>query len=309
MQMNKKLTILDVDTGIDDALAIAYAVHSSELELVAITTTYGNVTADEALRNTAIVLEKLGNTTLPVYRGAEGPLYRQKKRFARHVHGENGIGNVTADEPNRLYAEQHAADFIIEQARSYPGEITLITVGPLTNLAIALQKEPELGSLLKQVITMGGAVRVPGNVNPAAEANIFSDPDAAALVFKSGLPLTLVGLDVTLATLLPSAEVEKWRVTHPGVGEFFADMVEFYINYYKSGYPDITGCALHDPLAVGVAVDATFVTSIPLHIVVGTEGEDNARTIEVLDGEPNCHVCVEVQAERFLQHFLSKVLG
>lgn len=300
--------ILDVDTGVDDALAIAYAIRSPELDVLGLTTTFGNITVEEAARNSLIVLEKLGRSDVPVVRGAEQPLKRIKTEYPRHIHGENGLGGAPLSEPAGKPLPEHAADFVIRQVRSRPNELTLVFVGPLTNLALAVQKDPGIVPLVNRVVIMGGAVRAPGNVSPYAEANIYSDPEAADIVFRAGFPLTVVGLDVTMKTLLPRSRVRQWRETSGELGKFFADMTEFYIDFYEEGYPGIGGCALHDPLAIGVVIDPSFVTEEPMRVKVVTEGEELARTAEVRGEEPNVRVCTSVQAERFLEHFTSRVI-
>lgn len=308
MHTKSQLTILDVDTGVDDALAIAYAVHSPELKMLGLTTCFGNVTVDEAARNSLILLERLGRSDIPVFKGADVPLQRQKRTHPRHIHGEHGLGEAAFEQPLGKPNDQHAVDYIIEQLERYPQQVTLVMVGPLTNLALALEKAPQLAQLVHKVVIMGGAVRTHGNVTSSAEANIHSDPEAADKVFRAGLPLTVVGLDVTMKTLLPLSEVERWRERLPDIGGFFGDMTAFYIQFYESVYPGIGGCALHDPLAIGVAIDPTLVRELPLNVIVETEGDEVGRTRELSEGDPTCHVCVEVDAERFVDHFLSRVL-
>jgi purine nucleosidase len=303
-----KPIILDVDTGIDDALAMAYALNSPELELLAFTTCFGNVSVQEATRNTLAVLEKAGKK-VPVYAGADQSFNgRKKTRSAKHVHGEDGLGNTLKQEPMAKGESQFAPDFIVQQLKDRPHEITIITVGPLTNLALAIQRAPEIIPLVKEVVVMGGAVKVPGNVNAYAEANIFADPEAAEFVLSSGLPVHLVGLDVTMQTLLPKPKLDEWRAAGNDMARFLADMTEFYINYYESSYPDISGCALHDPLAVAVAIDPSFVSAETMNVKVVIEGEEAARTVGHPEGEPQVRVCTEVEAERFLDHFLSRVV-
>lgn len=302
-----KKVILDVDTGVDDAMAIAYAAHSPELELIGLTTCFGNITAPEATRNTLAVVESLGKD-IPVIEGAKETFRRgEKKQYSRHVHGEDGLGNALKAEPAGRPQPGHAADFIIEQVKRYPNEVTIISVGPLTNLALALEKAPELVSLIPEVIVMGGAVTVPGNVTPYGEANIVADPEAAAVVFGSGLPLTLVGLDVTMQTLLPRTLLNDWRASGRRDALFLAEMTEFYMEFYESCYPGIGGCGLHDPLAVGVAIDPTLVKIEPMRVTVVTEGEETGRTVGSPEGGPNIGVCTGVDAERFLRHFAGRI--
>ncbi|MCH1624569.1 nucleoside hydrolase [Ferdinandcohnia quinoae] len=303
-----KKVIFDVDTGIDDALAMAYALNSPELQVLGFTTCFGNVSVEEATRNTLAILE-LMEKSVPVYAGAAKPLVREPREgYAKRVHGEDGLGNVLDFNPTTKAEVMSAADFIIEQVKKLPHEITIIAVGPLTNLMLAIQKEPEIKSLIKEVVIMGGAVYVPGNKTPYAEANIITDPEAAEIVLSSGMPITLVGLDVTLQTLLPKSTLGKWRETNSVVAQFFANMTEFYMDFYESNYPGIGGCGLHDPLAVGVAIDSSFVETKTVNVRVITEGEEVGKTVPNLEVEPKVQVCTEVDADRFVQHFLERVI-
>ena len=304
-----KSIILDVDTGIDDALAIAYAAHSPELNILGLTACFGNIPVEEAVRNSQIILEKLGRTDIPVYAGAHESLKRgPRKVYARHVHGEDGLGNMLDRENPIEINEKNAIDFLIEQVKSNPGKITYICVGPLTNLALALQKAPEITNLFEEVIIMGGAVYRGGNITPHAEANIHCDPEAADLVFRSNLPLCLVGLDVTMKTLLSVEELSSWREKDKELGSFLADMTEFYIDFYKKANPGIKGCALHDPLAVGVAIDKSFVTLKQERLWVELEGDQVGKTCLNGKGRPLVNVCADVDEERFVEHFLSRII-
>jgi purine nucleosidase len=307
-----KAIILDVDTGIDDALAISYAIRSPELEVLGLTTCFGNVTVEEATRNTLLVLEHL-DSHVPVIQGADMPLFRPLKAKSAHVHGEDGIGNTLHSHPRREASQGHAAEFMVDQIKKRPNKVTLIAVGTLTNLALAIMKAPEIVHLVEKVVIMGGAVTVPGNVTAAAEANIHADPEAADYVFRSGIPITLVGLDVTMKTLLPLEKIQSWRDKNTKLSIFLANMTEFYINSYEGFYPGIGGCGLHDPLAVGVVIDPDFVKTAPMHVQVDLEGLDSiGRTVGDLRDQPahpaNMDVCMEVDAERFLTHFLSRVV-
>ena len=306
--MTVKPIILDVDTGVDDALAIAYAVRSPELEVLGLTTTFGNITVEEATRNSLVVLEKLGRSDVPVYQGSEQPLNRTKDEYPRQIHGEHGLGEAVFSAPAASKGNAHAVDFIIETVRGRKNEVTLVFVGPLTNLAHAVRKDPEIVGLVDRVVIMGGAARRRGNVSQYAEANIYSDPEAADVVFRSGLPITLVGLDVTMQTLLPMSQMPVWRAKDAELGGFFADMTEFYIRFYESAYPGIGGCGLHDPLAIGAVVKPELLETEPMRLVVELSGEELARTREVPGEHPNVDVCVKVDADGFLKHFLSRVI-
>ncbi|WP_026678347.1 nucleoside hydrolase [Fictibacillus gelatini] len=307
-----KRVIMDVDTGIDDALAICYAARSKSLEILGITTCFGNVSVEEATRNTLNVLDYL-ELDVPVAQGAGKPIFRHPiKEKASIVHGEDGLGNIHLPDPIKKPVEQHACQFIIEQVKKYPNEVSLIFVGPLTNLALTIMQEPEIVRLVDRVYIMGGAVTVPGNTTMAAEANIYADPEAAEYVFQSGIPITLIGLDVTMKTLLSLEEVEKWKRKNTRLSRFLADITEFYIGFYTNNHAGLKGCGLHDPLAVGVVIDPTFVETKALHVQVDLEGTHTfARTIadfrESSKAKPNVDVCLHVDADRFLKHFLKNI--
>lgn len=301
-----KPVILDVDTGIDDALAIAYALNSPQIELIGLTTCFGNGSIENTTRNTLVVLEQLGKS-VPVYTGADKPLIRPPKNFPTHVHGEDGLGNRVEKAPVMKAESEGAVDFILNQVKQRPHQITIIAVGPLTNLELSVQKEPEIVSLVKEVVIMGGAVFVKGNVTPYSEANVYADPHAAECVFSSGLPVTVVGLDVTMKTLLPNAVLADWRATGRVVSHFFADMTSFYMQAYETFHPGIGGCALHDPLAVGVVIDPSFVKKETWNVKVVIEGEEMGRTVPLAEGGPKIQVCTQVEAETFLNHFLGRL--
>ncbi|WP_316569567.1 nucleoside hydrolase [Neobacillus sp. YIM B06451] len=309
-----KKVILDVDTGIDDALAIAYAVNSEDIDLVGITTSFGNTSVDEATRNTLQLLELLGREDIPVCPGVEKPLFRPPlKEKAAFIHGDDGMGNHSLPLPKAKPSEKHSVEFIIEMIHKHPNEITLVFVASLANLALAVMKDPSIVEKVERVVIMGGAATVPGNATPAAEANIYADPEAAEYVFRSGLPVTMVGLDVTMQTLLPWEQLEVWRQKQTPLGDFMAHIVEFYINAYRNMYPNIKGCALHDPLAIGAVINPDFIKTKPMHIQVDCEGIHSVgRTIADLRSipanPPNVDVALEVDADGFLKHFLSVVV-
>ncbi len=305
-----KSVILDVDTGIDDSMAIAYAVHSPELDVLGITTVFGNITVEEATRNTLVVLDQL-ERPLPVYPGEAKPLLRDyTKPFARHIHGADGIGNQYREPSTRQAESLSGPEFIVQQIMANPGEITVIAVGPLTNIARALQLEPNIAQHIARLIVMNGAVTVPGNVTPYAEANTYSDPDAAALVFSSGMPVTLVGLDVTMQTLLTAAHLEQWRSLNTNLATFLADMTDFYMEAYKGVITSGRGCALHDPLAVSVAIDPTFVRTESYAVHVECTDQDSlGKTTGVHASQaPHIDVALDVDADRFVSHFLSRIV-
>ncbi len=197
---------------------------------------------------------------------------------------------------------------LLSRSKKRPHELTIIAVGPLTNIALALEKAPEIVPLIAELVIMGGAVYVRGNVSPYAEANIKSDPEAAKYVLHSGVKTTLVGLDVTMKTLLPHAQLEHWRASDNPLGPYLAQMTDFYMACYEGFQPGIGGCPLHDPLAVGIAIDSSFAQYEDVQVDVVTEGEKDGQTVANPEGTTKIRVCVGVENERFLDHFLNRMV-
>ena len=322
--MAKRKMILDLDTGVDDALAIAYALADPEVDLIGIVSSYGNNLLDVCAENSLKLLELLGHTDIPVFKGLPHSCttdHFDVMQVSKDIHGDNGIGDVELPTPSRALEEQSGVDFYIEAAHKYGKDLIIIPTGPMTNLAAALKKDPEIADLIGNVTFMGGALTVEGNVTPVAEANINQDPKAADEVMKSNLPLTMVGLDVTLRTLLTKNETKQWRELGTASGKAFADITDFYIDdgdffsFINGKYNldiDKRGCALHDPLAVGVGVDPSFVSTISLFMkVVYQEGPYYGRTIgdnaKLNDPNPNVKVAVNVDKERYLKAFMDRL--
>ncbi|TVY08698.1 nucleoside hydrolase [Paenibacillus cremeus] len=304
--MGKKV-ILDVDTGVDDALGILLAVKSGEFDLLGITTVSGNVSLAQATENTCKILQLIGAEHIPVVRGASKPLFRPE-HFEHRVHGKDGLGGALRGMPLHKHpSDGYAADFIVDQVRRFPGEVTLIMTAPLTNLAAALSKYPELVRDVKEVIVMGGVVSSFGNVTPTAEYNMYVDPEAARLVFQAGFPsLILVGLDVTRKALLTEEHING--LSNESIREYVRESTRDYLNRYfeRNG---VRACAMHDPLAVGVALDRSVVTMKSYYVDVETRSElcDGQTVCDFqnrLQREPNVQVCTEVDAEAFLDMFL-----
>ena len=313
--MAKRKMILDLDTGVDDALAIAYALADPEVDLIGIVSSYGNNLLDVCAENSLKLLELLGHTDIPVFKGLPHSCttdHFDVMQVSKDIHGDNGIGDVELPAPSRALEEQSGVDFYIEAAHKYSKDLIIIPTGPMTNLAAALKKDPEIANLIGNVTFMGGALTVEGNVTPVAEANINQDPKAADEVMKSNLPLTMVGLDVTLRTLLTKNETKQWRELGTASGKAFADITDFYIDAYYNLDIDKRGCALHDPLAVGVGIDPSFVSTISLFMkVVYQEGPYYGRTIgdnaKLNDPNPNVKVAVNVDKKRYLKAFMDRL--
>lgn len=295
--------IIDVDTGIDDALALAFAVDSAGLDLVAVTTVAGNIDVYGATTNTLNVLSFLGRGDVPVHRGATHPLARPH-RAASHVHGEDGLGGADLPTSSRQPEVAPGPATIVRLARERPGEMTLVAVGPLTNLAIALNVEPRIAELIPRVVVMGGAYHVPGNVTPHAEFNVWEDPEAAAQVFAAGFDdLTLIGLDVTTRVGLRQ---KTWREI--GQASNRTRVAELALRIGRMSFEDrgLEQMHLHDPLAVAVALDPTLVTVELDEVDVITMGEQEGRTRPV--GSGRVRVATGVDSNRFLERF-HEVLG
>jgi inosine-uridine nucleoside N-ribohydrolase len=253
----KHRVIFDTDPGVDDAMALCFAMAHPRIELLGITTIFGNVTAPQATTN-ALYLTQLAGRSIPVAQGAAKPLVKHAEAPPDFIHGADGLGNLPArqstNEAKGAKADaRSAAQFIVDMARAHPGQITLVPVGPLTNIAAALALEPQLPKLVKSIVLMGGAVKEGGNVSPVAEANIWNDPHAADAVFTAGFDLTMVGLDVTYKVVVPVALFEKLakRHQHP-LTDTLLHAVRFYGEFYATRYPELKvhpGCFGHDVLA------------------------------------------------------------
>jgi purine nucleosidase len=308
--MTVKRVILDVDTGVDDAWAIMFALKSPEIEIEAITTVAGNVELELTTKNTLRILEMMKATYIPVGRGMDRPFLRELKT-GKVAHGDDGLGNMGIAGPVIRESKTHAVDMLIKHIMNSPGQITLIPVGPLSNIAAAYLKEPRIAEAVKEVIIMGGAVMVPGNRTPAAEFNIYTDAEAAKIVFGSKMPMTLVGLDVTRKTLLRPEHLEYLRSLGTAEAEFVARSAQIYLDFSKKRF-GINGCALHDPLTVGVAIDASLVETREMYVDVEITGEiTRGKTLGDYYGttgkEPNMKVCMDVDADRFVDLFVNRI--
>lgn len=311
--------ILDTDPGLDDALALFLALASPEVQLEAVTTVSGNVHVDLTTRNALTLLELAGRTDIPVARGCDRPLLRQPV-FADYVHGQNGLGGVELPTPNLQPLAQHAVDLIIERVMAAPREITLVPVGPLTNIALALRKEPRIADRVREVVIMGGALRVPGNVTPEAEFNIYADPHAAHIVFHAGWPIRLVSLDVTNKTLLQPEQVQALASNGSPVTRLIQQMVDNFLDTF--GRPrGLTAFQMHDPLCLSAAFQPEIITWEPAYVDVELAGSLTlgetvayfAKRTEDLDPSlehlhpPNMLTSVGVDVERFISLYLDRI--
>lgn len=307
--MNPKRIIIDTDPGVDDALAILLALASPEIRLEALTTTHGNVTVGKATRNARAVLELAGANHIPVARGSELALI-QPFRESELVHGSSGIGNAKLPEPRIHPISQHAVDYLIERALAEPGELSIFPIGPLTNIAMAVRREPRFAEAVPELVIMGGAINEGGNVTPLAEFNIWADPHAAHIVFHSGIPITLVPLDVTHQCLLKQEHVDRLLKNNSPVSRFISQAVEVYLKFSMDrGY---AGSALHDPLTLATIL-APELLSLQEHFVdvdisggVST-GKTFADFYRTLNRPANMKVALGVRGEEFIELFLQRM--
>jgi len=320
--------ILDVDTGVDDALALLYAVASPEVDLIAATSVMGNISVEQATENTLAVLEAAGRPDVEVAQGAARPLARDHVPFPI-VHGERGLGRADPPRPAASPSDRSAVEAIVGLARERPGEVMLVATGPLTNVALALREEPDLPQLLGGFALMGGAFARGGNVTPAAEANIWVDPLAAAEVFtafsgidEERLPIC-VGLDVTERAVMRRSDLDEICAPAPQspLGLLVEGATSFYLDFYAAVVGE-DGCRLHDPLALAVAIDPSLVRLQTTRVEVEIDGRwAVGETVADLAGvrgspwpvgwepEANARVAFDLDEEVFMKRFVERVRG
>lgn len=308
--------LLDTDPGIDDALALVLAFRSRECSVEAITTVAGNVAVERCTANVFRILEAVKPERLPVVaRGSDKPLARTLVS-APHVHGDDGLGNLSLryPPPRQHLSPLDGPDLILDTVARFPEELVLVALGPLTNLALALQRDAGRMRHLRRVVIMGGAVAVPGNVSPVAEFNFYVDPEAAGQVLASGLPIELVPLDVTRHALLPRSVLEKRLAACPGaVSRFIAAITQKGFQFAEEIGEG--GIILHDPVALAVALDPSLARFEPVHVAVECEGT-LTRGMSVADrraipagrkAPATCRVALRVETDRFLEMFLERL--
>ncbi|KAL5070762.1 hypothetical protein RYX36_021649 [Vicia faba] len=278
-QTEPKKIIIDTDPGIDDAMAIFLALRSPEIQVIGLTTIYGNVYTTLATRNALHLLEVAGRTDIPVAEGSHVTLTKGTKlRIADFVHGADGLGNQNFPPPNGKPIEESAAEFLVNQAKANPGKVTVVALGPLTNIALAIQMDPEFAKNIGQIVLLGGSFAVNGNVNPAAEANIFGDPDAADVVFTSGADILAVGINVTHQVVLSGSDREKLASSKGKFAQYLTGILEVYFSYHCDAY-NTNGVYLHDPTALLAAVDPSLVTCTEGAVRVQTSGITRGLTL------------------------------
>lgn len=263
--------VLDTDPGIDDSLAILLGLASPEVDLVAVSVTGGNCSLDDGVRNALNVLALARHTSVPVCPGVALPLLRPAFT-APETHGDTGLGYARLPAAHTRPASDHAVDVIIREIMAHPGETILVAVAPLTNVAMAIRKEPRIVEAVREVIIMGGAIQCDGNTTPLAEFNFFVDPHAAHIVLTSGMPITLLPWDITKDILLTQDDVDKVRNTGTPVGQFVADATRFYIEFHLATF-GWAGCSINDPAALALAFQPDLAQTVPAYVAIEYQSE------------------------------------
>lgn len=308
--MTPKRILIDTDPGIDDALAILLALASPEIQLEGLTIVHGNCSRQAGTENALSILEQAQSRRVPVAMGFELPLV-QPSLLAPETHGNTGMGYATFPPRVTEPIEQHAVDFIIEKVLESPGEITLVAIGPLTNIAVAIRREPRIVDAVKELIIMGGAIRHEGNTTPLAEFNTYVDPHAAHIVYHAGMPTTLVPLDVTYQCVLSRANVDQLLQVNSPISRLVADSTRFYMEFHDE-YQQIDGCVINDPLALALVFAPDLVDTEELYVDVDiaggvSMGKTFADFYKMTGKAPNMKVALDVQPDDFIDLFVSRV--
>lgn len=299
--------IIDTDPGIDDAMAIFFALRSPELDVIGLTTVFGNVDTDLTTTNALRLLEIAGREDIPVARGASDPLSGPHGKLAAFVHGDDGQGNLNLPPPRSKPVAQPAASFIVDQVMRAPGEITLVPIGPLTNIALALRLEPRIANNVRRVVFMGGNAYCAGNASPAAEANCFGDPEAADLVLGAAWDVTMVGLDVTHKVNMTAADIARYAAEGDNpLAQHVTRILPFYQAFNESHVPGLDGIYVHDSSAIAYLIDPSLFTTVRQPVRVETQSLSRGKTWPAVtsgnqpyppawDRRPLVNICVDVK--------------
>lgn len=302
--------ILDCDPGHDDAIALILALASPELELKAVTTSAGNQTPDKTLRNALRILTLLQRSDIPVAGGAVKPLMRELI-IADNVHGESGLDGPELPEPSFAPQACNAVELIAQTLRASQQPVTVVATGPLTNIALLLTSHPELHAKISRIVIMGGAAML-GNWTPAAEFNIYVDPEAAEIVFQSGLPIVMAGLDVTHRAQIMSEDIERFRQLGNPVAGVVADLLDFFMEYHKQEKWGFQGAPLHDPCTIAWLIKPEIFTCVDRWVGVETQGK-YTQGMTVVDyysltaNQPNTTVMMDVDRQAFVDLLVERI--
>jgi purine nucleosidase len=302
--------LFDTDPGIDDACAILLALASPELSVEGLSIVHGNCSLEQATRNALSVLELANAGHIPVAKGCELPLV-QPSLLAPETHGDTGLGYANLPAPHAKPTGQHGIDFLIQKILAAPGEITLVAIGPLTNVALAIRQEPRLLEALKQIIIMGGALRYEGNTTALAEFNTYVDPHAAQIVYHTGIPTTLVPLDVTYQCILTRDDVKRLQKIDSPITTFVAESTRFYMEFHDE-YQKIEGCVINDPLALALtfAPELCDYQELPVDVDLSggiSMGKTVADFYNYSKKPANLRVALGVRARDFMDLFVERI--
>ena len=308
--MPPKPILIDTDPGIDDSLAILLALASPELSLEGLSVVHGNCSVEQATINGLSILELAGAGHIPLAKGCALPLV-QPSLLAVETHGDTGLGYAKLSAPRSKPTRQYGCDFLIEKILSNPGEMTLVAIGPLTNVALAIRKEPRVVSALKELIIMGGAIRHEGNQTALAEFNTYVDPHAAHIVYHTGIPTTLVPLDVTYQCVLTQPDVDRLLQIDSPLTRFIADATRFYMEFHDE-YQRIEGCVINDPLALSLTFAPELCDYQELYVDVDiSSGVSLAKTFadfyNFTKKPANMRVALGVRNKDFIELFLERM--
>ncbi|KAI3884852.1 hypothetical protein MKX03_011707 [Papaver bracteatum] len=263
--------IIDTDPGVDDSMAILMAFQTPELDILGLTTIFGNVTTKDATRNALILCETAGRTDVPVAEGSLEPLKGGAPRICDFVHGSDGMGNLSLPSPKGKKDEKSAVEFLVDKISEFPGEVSILALGPLTNLALAVKSDASFASKVKRIVVLGGSFFASGNVNPAAEANIYGDPEAADVVFTSGANIDVVGINITTQCTLTDEDLSDLKESKGRHAQFLSDMCKFYRDWHVKS-DGLCGIFLHDPVSFVALVRPDLFTYKKGVVRVETQG-------------------------------------
>ncbi len=308
--MPKKI-LIDTDPGVDDAMAILFALRSPELEVLGLSAVFGNTDVDITAQNALRLVELEGHDHIPVAQGAARPLVNPIRDKGQHVHGVDGMGGTNPPPPKGSLQPLTAAELIVETARKHPGELVLVPVGPLTNIALALRLEPRLAECVKEVVIMCGAAFVPGNASPVGEANIYNDPHAAAIVFNASWKLTMLGLDVTMKTVMTPAYLESLYQAGNPATTLISRILPFYQAYHDQIYGMGGAIHTHDPSAIAYLIDPSLYRAQEMPVYIETEGRCAGQTVPDPRNQwgdcPLINVCLDVDAPAVLELYRERL--
>ncbi|XP_078158549.1 uridine-ribohydrolase 1 [Carex rostrata] len=274
----REKVIIDTDPGIDDSMAILMAFKASEIEVIGLTTIFGNVSTKGATRNALLLCELAGHPEVPVAEGNSEPLKGGEPTIADFVHGSDGLGNISMPPPKNKKVDKSACEFMVDKVSEFPNEVSILALGPLTNLALAIKRDPGFAKKVKKVVILGGAFFCAGNVNPAAEANIYGDPEAADIVFTSGAEIVVVGINITTQVSFSDADLSEIRNTKGKNAEFICNICKFYLDWHVKS-DGFNGIFLHDPVSFAALVRPDLFTYKKAVVRVETQGICMGQTL------------------------------